>query len=223
MAVIVEDPFTVASDTNLQDHTPSTTGDQWVQEFNDSTAKNFVVEEATDDLDVGNEASVAIIVTSRPNPTVVEYDIEMNIKSSNYGADTRPFILIARFTDTSNMYGLGNYRSPVAADAKIWKLVSGTPTELASGDTGWANGVVIKAKITDATKKLFKDAAEILSSSDNALTSAGRAGIGGGDVFVSGDGLPSSGQWDDYKVTETSAAGLSIPVAMHNYRRRRVA
>jgi len=59
---------------------------------------------------------------------------------------------------------------------------------------------------------LFKDAAEILSTADNVLTSAGRAGIASGDVFVAGDGLTSSGQWDDYKVTETGVAPSAAAV-----------
>ncbi len=89
------------------------------------------------------------------------------------------FALIARFTDTSNYYGAGTYGPGSSADLKIFKKVAGVVTELAtSGDDDTTNGDAFKFEIKDATKKLFREATEKLSTTDNALTFAGRTGMG---------------------------------------------
>ena len=80
--------------------------------------------------------------------------------------------------------------------------MAGTVTELASGDSGIAVNDVLMFEIRDATKKLYKNGSEELSTTDNALTSAGKAGVGLGNLFISNNDIALEWQLDDFKVTD---------------------
>jgi len=103
---------------------------------------------------------------------------------------------------------------------KLFKRVGGTFTPLGVYDATLATGTIIKLEITDATKKVFVDGVERISSTDNALTSVGTWGI----IFGKGagpDSLHLRPQWhlDDFTaehVTSTKQPDWQAGVGPHN-------
>jgi hypothetical protein len=207
MPNLVTDPFTEGGSGTiaLTTHT-ATTGQGWTE--NQRTgALGFLVDRSTDVcVWAGAEANVSVIYTVNADPATAEYDITATI-STVTGGDAQPLLLIARYTDTNNMYGAGIYRTEQTPGLKIWKKVAGVVTELASGDTAVVATDVFKFEIRNAAKKLYKNSVEVLTTADNALTSIGRGGMGGGQVFVAGDDL---GAW---RVTQFLLDEISAAVA----------
>jgi hypothetical protein len=202
MANLVTDAFTEAADMNLSAHTANT-GQGWTE--NVVGSKKWRIDAATDRAKQDGPEATSVVNTVNADPATAEYDITVTIRNIT-GGDNQPLLLVGRFTDASNMYAGGSYRNEMAADKKIWKKVAGTVTELASGDSALVAGDTLKFEIRSATKKLYKNGVELLSTSDDALTSIGRGGLGGGAVMVAGHNL---GAWfvDDFLLDEVAAAG----------------
>jgi hypothetical protein len=207
------DDFTEAT-TNvaLTAHTPTGAGagTGWTQEEITGVITqrvNFTVDRAEA---TALEANDRNIYTLQPNPTGAEYDVQMTLATVSTVA-TSPIFLVARLTDASNYYSAGTYRSADAADKKIFKTVAGVITELASGDSGIANGDVLLFQVRNVTKKFFKGGVEQLSTTDNVLTSPGRVGYGMGSAWaVSGD-IGAEWQLDNFSFTEVASAVQDPP------------
>jgi len=205
---LINDTFTEAADTNLVNHVPDT-GTGWTEEENTTTAIQKVI--AASDIVRADAAknSQRHIYSAQPNPSTVEYDIAATLKAVNTGSggSDDSWFFVARFTDTSNFYSAGTYGGAAAADKKIFKEVAGVITELASGDNGLAANDTLEFRVRDATKKLFHNGVEVLSTTDNALTSAGRAGFGLGNEWVSTDDITTLYEADNFSVTEVGGVG----------------
>lgn len=212
MAVVVEDTFTEASTTVLTAHTPSPTGTSWVEEENTTAGgtNNFEIVGAADNVkSEATEASVRIVATSRPDPTEADVDVEGVMVTTNASSDD-PFGFVARWADASNWYSAGTYPAGAAADKKIVKEVTGTVTEIASGDDGMADGDTMRFELRGSALKLFHNAAEVLSVTDSDLSAAGSAGIMVGNLWTSSDDVGQNWDFDNYKVTEFAAAGGAV-------------
>lgn len=187
MAILVNDTFTEAGDTALTAHTPDT-GTGWTEEDNSTgSSLNILSGRGGDNVSLtatGGEAHIA--ATAQPNPTAASYDVEITFKEvQGAGGQDDPCFLIARFTDGSNFYSAGTYATDDAADKRIFKMVSGSPTELASGDNGLANTDKLSFEVrTDTPRlRLLHNDSSVLTSDDTAITAVGRAGFGLGNYW----------------------------------------
>ena len=213
MAVIFEDTFTEGTDVALTAHTPSPTGTSWVVEFNDSASVANVVAATDKATPSGTVGSTGWVYTGRPNPTNAEYDVEVTI---DVNAIDDPIGPVARFTAISDFYALRcSGGTTQTKDIAIYKRVASTNTELATFDGTVVDADAIKFEVRDATKKGYQNATERVSTTDNALTSAGSYGLfWGGDttapnawVFQTGDDVQTGCTGDNFKVTEVDAPG----------------
>ena len=200
MAEKVRDTFTESGlDVDLDLHTPDT-GTSWVELANTTTAGDAVVREATDlvEADV-SENDVHIVYAARPAPTDAEVMIELEIVTAPTDTGTRTFSFIGRYADSNNYY-LVRIVSLVHLDdsVKLFKVVSGTPTELASFDATEIEGLV-QFIITDTKKSVRINGIEILSSSDNAITAAGDVGFAWGNIIGAGGHTSSAWQIDNFR------------------------
>lgn len=207
---LFQDTFTEAADTALTSHTPSPTGTSWVQIA--ITGASFIeVKEATDAIandvaDIGGGE----FCKSQPDPSGVDYDVEMQVITTDTGTANRRVRIHGRIVDVSNYYAVRFLPTGHASnDTQLIKNVAGTVTELATVDTGLTANDTLKLEIRDAAKKVYKNGAEILTSSDNALTAAGSAGVSCGQVSAadSGNAIAATWRWDNYVVTEAVAPG----------------
>ncbi|MCA1570850.1 MAG: hypothetical protein LC798_11135 [Chloroflexi bacterium] len=217
MAVIFHDDFTRATDADLTAHVPTIAGTGWTQESQIGTTIVWRVLAANDYADGSGGASsgTGVSVSAQPNPAVAEYDIEAVYLATATATTGLPrnWDLIARWTDQSNFYTFRVDAPAAATDKRLRKMVAGTLTELASNTTDAVANDAIKFEIRDATKKVYVNGVEELSSTDNALTGAGKVGMAYGTWATGLSGRIDPG-WDidDFKVTEVGG-GTSHPLA----------
>lgn len=209
----VHDQFTVASDINLVNHTPTPTGDGWTSEFDDASGNMFV--RASDDIckSSGTSQGTGLVFSVQPDPTVAEYDVEALLVTVDGSADDT-WGLVARMFGANPQDDNYNTRGSGSATTKIEirKLVTGTPTVLDTTAAGYQNGKTYKFEIRDATKKLFEDGVEIASTTNDDITGAGKWGFGYGDVLgTADDDTTANWEFDEFKCTEVAAGGAVVP------------
>jgi hypothetical protein len=208
MTVVVSDSFLSGSGL-LTAHTPTVAGTSWVQELNSTGTTNWNLDAA------GILASASVntatwIATCRPNPTSVEYDITVKIGHWTASLDD-PLWLVARFTDTSNYYVAGTYQA-TTVNKQIVKCVAGVKTQLVTAAVAMADGDTFLFQVRDATKKLFMNAVEMASTTDNALASAGSAGMGEGNIgSAAADDYATGSRIETFVLDQVAAAGASQP------------
>src|SRR5690606_34656244 len=101
---------------------------------------------------------------------------------------------------------------------RLIKFVSGSATVLDSSDETLQIGDVVKLEIRDATKKVYINDIEILSSTDNSITSGTGWGLYFGNFNGAGGGtyhMRAEWEFDDFLAEEPSAAN-SAPTAPTN-------
>ncbi len=186
----VSDSFTESANTVLTSHSPDT-GTGWTEVYDSSPSGDDATVVATEDIvRAGSSVNdVGQAYTAQPAPAGVDQDISIAIDTLISDTGTKPFGLFGRRTDNSNFYHvqiLPNEHSE--ASVKLWKFVSSVDTELGSYDATLAVGDIIKLEIRDATKKVYINGVERISSSDNSLTNAGTWGLYFGNYNGAGAG-----------------------------------
>lgn len=203
MAVVFDDTFTETSDTTLASHTPDT-GTGWTKE--NGSAATLEIVAASDIVHADSDrTNTQEIYTAQHSGTNAEYDVEVDIAQEGTG-NSHPVGVVARFTDTSNLYSLTWFnRAP--GDFVMHKIVGGTPTSLAAADTDntWT-AERIKFEIRDGTKKAFFGATEELSSTDNALTSQGEGGLELAYIGDTNTDIDEAWHFDNFTITEPDGA-----------------
>jgi len=187
--IIVSDTFTEGSDTVITLHTPDI-GTGWTEVFDDSTSGNdALVVAATDEVQAGQQQNNrGQMYTAQPNPTFVDQIVSITIKSGFTESGSKGVGIFARRTDNNNLYLVQILGNGLADESvKLFKKVGGTYTELGAYAATLGIGTIIKLEITDATKKVYVDGVQRISSTDNALTSIGTWGL----AFGSEAGLDS--------------------------------
>ena len=210
---IFKDFFTQIADVDLVAHAPSGFGSSWVEEERTGVPVQRI--QAVDDYAESDRTGLddRHIYTCRPAPNVNEYDL--NVKLLNIATTgLAPWFFVARFTDTSNYYSAGTYAANNAADKKIFKKVTSTVTEIATGDSNAVDNDTLKFEVRDATKKLYHNGSEVLSSGDNALSSIGVGGFGLGNAWISTEELVLSWRADNFTIDELTTANINWPDAV---------
>jgi hypothetical protein len=173
---IVNDDFTAGAGTLLSDHLPQV-GTTWIKHAVGSTAGN------EGDLYVynGRVHGNAQLSTSKALwynsavPPQSEYDVEMDLVVGGFNGDVG---VCARVDTAADTYYVFRYEHL----AKCWALVrsvTGTRVYLNQQFVELALGEVytIRLVVKDAYKACYVDGVEIFRSTDNTITSTGRAGI----------------------------------------------
>ena len=201
--VIFSDAMTEGADTILTSHTPDT-GTAWVESVNTTTASNAYVFAATDTAGIdASENSKAVIMTVTPAPSGVNYDVELDVAALYSGAGTDdPMFVIGRYVDSSNFYAIQIKKNAINPNIELYKYVAGTATSLGTYNVNLTATDTLKLEIRDATKKVYINDVEQISSVDNALTAAGTAGWGVGSLINGTDDLKNQWQIDNFIVTE---------------------
>lgn len=210
MADVVVDGLDDATNVNLENHVPDGVGTGWAVVENTSGNPLQILASAHCLRVIATTASSRVIYKSLPDPVSPEYDVEFSIPASTTmptGTDD-PVFMIARCLDANNYYSAGTYQTAAGGAVRIFKKVAGTVTQLATGTNAIAVGDVLTFKVRNASKSLWINGVQVLSTGDNSLTAAGSAGLGTGNAWVSTDDVQGGWRWDDYSVFE-----YPLPVA----------
>nr|WP_161501586.1 cadherin-like domain-containing protein [Rhodopirellula sp. SM50] len=206
------DSFTEAANTPITAHPPES-GVSWTQYFNDSTYAEAFIDAALDVVKGGSgtsENDTGQAYTAGPDPIGVDQTIRFTLSAIETDSGTKPVGLFGRSADINNFYYLRILPNGNGADSiSLWKMEAGTPTQLASIDATIAAGDTFKLVITDATKKVFHNGSEVLSSTDNALTSAGKWGFFLGNFNGVGGHYRDSWNIDNFQADNSSGVATT--------------
>ena len=202
-STVVSDSFTEAVDTDLTAHTPDT-GIAWTELYDASTAgTDATIDAALDVVRAGSdENGVAQGYTAGPAPTGVDQSISFTLSAIDTTSGTEPIGVFGRTTGTNDSYYLQILPNANSEDSlKLFKAIGGVPTELGTIDVTIAAGDTFKLEITDATKKVYHNGTEVISSTDNAVTAAGTWGFYIGGTATGGD-MSAAWHIDDFVAEE---------------------
>lgn len=190
----VSDTFTGTAGTALASHTGEV-GATWT--VHPSYANDAVLTDANrvrvNGTNVGYYASGV--------PATAEYDVSAVFRAIDSSVTTGIGTTGRMATAADTMYLL----RPSAGVWQLFKAVSGAFTLLGSYSQALTVGVdyTVKLEIRDAAKKVYIDGVERISSADNAITGAGRAGLRGGNAATNTTGV----HLDDFTATDAGGGG----------------
>ena len=193
----VFDTFTETVDTPITAHTPDT-GSGWSEVFDDTGGTEAEISETTDIFQASQiQNNVGQAYTAQPAPTTANQNVSITLKVLDTTTSDRSVGIFARRADNSNFYHIQILPNAHASPSiTLYKFEGGLPTILGTFDATLAIGMVIKLEVRDATKKVFVDGVQRISSSDNSLTSAGTWGVYFGNFNGAGIGGDIRGTWD---------------------------
>jgi hypothetical protein len=181
------DAFTETSDTALASHVPTIKGTSWT-ESQDTCTSQFDADSSDYACPTADVANCIMIYTTSPAPSIENYDVKVNFIDAGTVTSTECVGVVGRYTDSSNYYSLG-----VCDDAglnyRMYKRVAGVSTNLVTNAGGLGAGQtdVVIFRISNQNKVAIENGTQIISNTDNALTSVGSAGIWCGQVQVAND------------------------------------
>lgn len=185
MAAFVVDTMTDTAGTTLTSHTGET-GATWTK-HSSFTGPDMVI---TDANRLRANTGTNKLVYASGTPPGVEYSVKADI--------------IMRSDDNSSELGVSGridtsantqYYAYYSTASDLWLLrrrVAGSVTAMGSSAATLTvdQAYALELRITDAAKKLLVDTVELISDSDNTITSAGKAGVyGAGNAVTNSTGL----------------------------------
>lgn len=205
---IFSDTFTGTSGTDLINHTPDT-GTSWAEAEDTCTGSNWEITSNKARVAVGG-SDCRILETATPASTTADMAADFAFiqgPTDALGAEDALGLLI-RYADTSNYYAcaiFGDTSSPYATS--IFKRVSGTSTTLISGTTAYVANDIIRCEAIGTSIKMYRNGAEILSTTDSGLSAAGKGGVFEGNAQTATDDVRNVWHIDDFHVYEITTAG----------------
>lgn len=138
-------------------------------------------------------------------PAGAEYDVAADFVVSNASAMNNNAGVTGRMSTSANTFYMLRY-SVANLRWELFKAVAGSFTLLGSFTQSLTlTTYAARLEITDATKKVFVDGVERISSTDNAITAAGRAGMRWSYSITGQTGL----RIDNFTATDIGGGGLT--------------
>ena len=215
MTVVFNDTFTEVSDTTLASHTPDT-GTSWTDRSNGtpllevSAATDVCSPDASQN---GKNTSYEAIYTVG----TADYDVEVDITVEGPGNDDAAGVL-ARFTDSANLWAIRVFADKAGNDAYIGKKVTSTRTIVSSTDTDndWTTGR-LKFQLRGSILTFLFDDAEISEIDDadheNAIEPGG---LYCGNILNNTNDINTLWAFDNFTITEPDV-GVAIHLVMAPY------
>lgn len=196
----LNDTFTDTDGTVLQSHVGEL-GATWTDHPNNSA--NAIIKTNR----VRGASGGTHIYYASGLPTTAEYDVSVPLTQITALGGGGP---AGRMDTAANTFYRGRYNA--SGNWEIFKTVAGSSTNLGTAAEAWPGGSpVLLFQIRDATKKLFVDGVEKLSSTDNVITAAGRAGL---SFF---DGTDTTGYHLDSVTASDPSVGGGPPQVLQPY------
>lgn len=176
MATFVSCNFTDSAGTDLNAHTPEGTGDTWTRNTVVSSNPAVVTAAGRARANIAGGAAADAIYYASGTPATNEYDVECDIVQ-------RTSIAVAvgvygRLSTTQNT-GYCAFHNGSGNTWTLGRFANGTFTSLGTFAQTLTNDQAyhLKLEIRTATKKVYIDGVERISSTDDTLTTTGLAGI----------------------------------------------
>lgn len=205
MALIFRDLFTRASNITLASHTPDTAGLSWTRAAGFGTGTPTLRVNATSDrveIETGT-LSNGVLYTAEVSGGYPSANYEVSVIQAAGDSSDDKCHIVARYVDSNNFYGVQfNTTDGGAADEDgnyMYKKVGGTVTRLGSNIGAVTDGHVVKLVVNGSTIQCYVNGVQKASVTDTAFASAGKAGLGVGNLLNQGADM-SAQQLDDFQV-----------------------
>jgi hypothetical protein len=174
VAIFVQDSFTESSDVTLANHTGET-GATWT--VHSSGADNLRILAADDFVKPASSGTTSPAYYASGTPGAAEYTVKADIVRRGAGSIGAAAGVTGRGDTSANTLYLARYNG-TAGQWQMFKIVAGTSTSLGtySQTLTVSQAYEMTFDITDSAKRLLVDGVERISSSDNVITAAGKAG-----------------------------------------------
>lgn len=184
MALVFQDNFSnTTSNVDLVDQVPDVMGTDWLNLFND-TGIGTVIWGLPSDDNVGasnNDGDKGILLHANYG-TVGSASLDAELGFANKRDESGKIALIvARYIDGSNYIAvtIGLHTDD---KVKLYKVVAGTPTLLATSTNAPSGGDSIKLELRGMTWKVYIGGSQVISVTEAALALRGKTAFGLGDV-----------------------------------------
>jgi hypothetical protein len=122
-------------------------------------------------------------------PASSEYNVSADFVFEDVGTSANNFAIVGRLDTSSNDLYQALF-SKATYQWRLFKLIDGVATLLGSYSQVVTVGTYsVRLEITDASKKVYINGIERISSTDNSITAAGRPGIRAGSGILGQTGL----------------------------------
>jgi hypothetical protein len=165
MTTLASDDFTDTTGTELSAHTP-TGGGSWTK----SIGAGGDLIKITGNAAYPNCAVAWAVYYHSATPASAAYDVSLTNVAAGAGSAIGPCGRVSTSADTYY------FAWPTTGVITLYKAVAGAFTSLGTYGASSA-GDTLKLQITDATKKVFVNGTERISSADNSITATGKAGL----------------------------------------------
>ncbi len=198
------DSFTDTAGTSLVNHTGEL-GTTWVGIGGRSNAAHVIsnANRVRYDLSVGEGR-----LGCSGAPATAEYDVECDIVSKGTLASDETMGVVARGHATDNTAYQALYRTGSGTPRwELWRAVAGSYSMLGSYTQALTvdQAYALKLECRDATKKLYVDIVERISSADNTITAAGYPGV---NTYRNANGSDTAGvHMDNFSASDPAGAG----------------
>jgi len=221
MAVIFYDRFEEAATTLLDNHAPDQ-GIAWTPLYNSAATAVIQVKpngQSNAPHVVGpstSENSVTALYGIAPSPATADVTLEADRFMLNWDvSNSYSAGMFARVTYTTGWSGYFLQMVPnlnAAASLRLYKMVLGVTTLLASYDHTFANGDVITFECKDAAKRVLVNGVERIAHADNAVAGTGFAGLYWGNFVVSSH-IRAEMEFGTLTVADATPAGQIVDLA----------
>jgi hypothetical protein len=149
-----------------------------------------------------------ILMTRPPtSPVIANYDVQVLMTETGTTAAADCNGIYARFTDSTHYYSFmvcddvttGGFARLYLQNGTLYTSTTSLGTAAGFGNS-YSNVVVLKMR--NDKKQVLKDGVQIISSTDNTLTSAGTAGLVCGQAQVSGDDCNTTLRFDNFIIID---------------------
>jgi hypothetical protein len=176
-----------------------------------STANNLVISNANRARAVAS--TVAIVYYASGTPATAEYDVEAVARPITVAAGASDAVVAGRMDTAALTFYCVRYVT-ATTNWRLTRFVTGTATDLGTNFTQTLTAdtdYTVKLEIRDATKKVFIDGVERISSTDNTITAAGLAGM----RMVSGAVGDAAGMHiDSFTASDVPSGAVTVPPGM---------
>jgi hypothetical protein len=204
--------FTCASDTTLVTastvicQTPSGSS-AWTEDQDTCTSTHTCISASGRGRSSAALANCILMTRPPTSPGIATYDVRTTLIESGTTAAADCQGIYARYTATTSYYSFMVCDDVTSAGfARLYlqngALYAGTTSLGTAAGFGNSYSNVVVLKIRNDKKQVLKDGVQIISSTNNALTSAGTAGVVCGQAQVSGDDCNTTLLFDNFIIID---------------------
>lgn len=205
--MFVNDTFTDTAGTDLSAHTPDTGG---AYTSHASYGGELVISDANR-LRRGAAGSNALYYNAT-DPATAEYDVQVDLHVVTT-SETRLFGPAGRIATGANTLYFARY-SVANSRWELFRIVAGSAVAMGtfSQTLTAGNSYTCKLELRNAAKKVFIDAVERISDTDNTITAAGKIGVREGVSGAGSGGSNTTGHHlDNLVATDAGGGGAAVP------------